>query len=171
VRFPSVPERGGEVRVLPDRTRTVLPHPGEVATFLHLYEGTTQVAVRWQHPGFAREFLVTEVRAGATAEVTVPVEHGGRVRLDVSGTPVEDDPRPWALHLLADGTPYGKAEGTLPLLRSREDGVSYLTGDGALRPGTYRTELHVTVPDGPQPLPVTFEIRAGEETLVLVKPP
>lgn len=168
----AVPAGGGEVRVLPDRVRTVLalPKDGQVP-FAHLPVGRAFVAAHWRDANVARSFAVAEIADGATATVKLAVQRGGRVEWDVTGTLVEDEPRAWALHIPAKTTPYGEAEGTLPLARRWTGGALILATDAALLPGAYRAELHSTVPGAGPGLQVTFEVRADEVTRVRVKTP
>jgi hypothetical protein len=172
VTFDSVPAGGGEVRVLPDRSRTVLAVAGRAqASFPNLPVGQAFVAVHWRDADVARAFAVADVTAGGTSRVNVAPERGGRVEWDATGTAAEDEPRAWALRIPAGTTPYGPAEGTLPLTRRWTGGVLVLATEVALKPGAYRAELHSTASDANARLPVAFDVRAGETTRVHAKAP
>jgi hypothetical protein len=172
IALESVPDGGGEVRVLPDRARTVLTRPkdGQVP-FANVPAGRALVAIQWRDADVARQFLVAEVSAGKTTAIRAEVARGGRVEWDATGTPVEDDARGWALRIPVGTTPYGPAEGTLSLARRWTGGTLLLSTDAALKPGAYRAEIHSTAPGGGPALPVTFEVRAGQVTRVRLKSP
>jgi hypothetical protein len=172
VALESVPKGGGDVRVLPDRARTVLTRPkdGQVA-FANVPVGRALVAIQWRDPDSARQFLTAEVVAGKPTAIRAEVVRGGRVEWDATGTPVEDEARGWALRIPVGTTPYGPAEGTLPLTRRWTAGALVLSTDAALKPGTYRAEIHSTAPGGGAALPVTFDVKAGQTTRVSLKTP
>jgi hypothetical protein len=170
VKPTRVPPRGGEAHVLPDRARTLLPREGEATTFKHVSVGKAYVDVRWQDPALAWVFAVADVREGATAEVAVTPEPGAAVSFDVSAAVFADATEPWAFQLASGGTPYGLAEGNVPLRRTLVDGAPTLTTEGALKPGKYRGWLHSTRPDQPPPLMVEFEVALGRANRVVVGP-
>jgi hypothetical protein len=172
VRLAGVPGGGGEVRLLPDRARTVLAAAQEKpVAFANVPVGRAFLAVHWRDAGAARLFAVAEVAAGRTATVDLAPARGGRVEWDATGTAVEDEPRAWALRIPAGTTPYGAGEGTLALTRRWADGVLTLATDGALLPGPYRAEIRSTAPGAAPAIPVEFEVRAGETTRARVKAP
>lgn len=164
VRIAAVPPRGGDVTLLPERTRTWLQGFEGRAAFPHVPTGRAYALVRWRDPALAADLLTGEVAAGATLALTARAEPGGWVRVDLAGTPAERSAAPWALRLAAGATPYGDAEGTLPLVR--EGAGTRATGLFALRAGAYRAHLHARTPDGPPPLPLAFTVQAGATTLV-----
>ena len=165
----QVPARGGDVTLLPERTRTWLQgFPGRAA-FPHVSPGQAHVLVRWRDPALAADLLAGEVAEGQTLALQARAEPGGTLRLDLAGTPAARSPEAWALRLAAGSTPYGAAEGTLPLAR---EGVSdVFAGLFALRPGAYRGEVHPRTPGGGAALPVRFTITAGASTLVKAAAP
>lgn len=162
----EVPARGGEAR-LAGRVRTLLARVGTRATFPHLPVGRLPLAVSWRDPAWAEELLDVEVRAGEVTRVELAPTAGGRVRVDATGTPLAGEPR-LELRIVAGASPYGQAEGLVPLLR--EGAQPVFASTGALRPGEYRARVH-RPGDGTRWLEVRMRVQAGERTTVAASEP
>ncbi len=164
-----VPEPGGEVRVAPDRMRTLLPRLATQAEFLYLPVGRALCSASWRDPTLADELFVADMTADATTELRLAPVKGGRVRLVLAGTWAEHARGALVLRISAGQTPYGAAEGLLPL--AREGSVPVYQTRAALRPGPYRATVHrAGAGDGPT-LAVEFTLEAGQVVEARVSAP
>lgn len=166
VQAREVPGRGGELR-LAGRVRTLLARVGTRATVPNLPVGRQPLAVAWREPGWADEWLDVEVRAGEVTQVELAPTPGGSLRVEARGTWLAGEPR-LELRLVAGASPYGQAEGLVPLLREGVQPVFATTG--ALRPGEYHARVH-RPGDGTRWLAVHARVVAGQRTTVAASEP
>jgi hypothetical protein len=166
---PSVPERGGTVRVLPDRERTLLPKVATEAQFRYLPAGPATVWIVWNDDASAQDWLELTLIEGATQKLVLEPRPGVPLRLDVRGTVVEHDARAWTLRFVPGATPYEGADARLPL--DREGGGPVLKLRGGLRPGAYRAVLEPQgTAQGPK-VELAFTLAPGDTAPVRIAPP
>jgi hypothetical protein len=165
----DVPEPGGEVRLGDGRSRTLLPKLGTSATFTNVSLGKASVSVSFRDKAWADELLVADVSADGPTRLALAPVRGGRARFVVAGTWAEHETAALVLTLAAGDSPYGAAEGTLPL--QRDGTVPVVVPRAALRPGRYRGEVRVAGRPAGRRLEVAFDVTAGGTVEIQAREP
>lgn len=162
---PEAAVGGADVNLLGlDRRATVLFGVGDEARFPFVPAGPVTVHVTFSGEGTATHFVRGELAVDGELVLEAPAVAGGSLAAVGSGPGLADDREARVIAWQAGDSPYGIAAGEVVL--AREGNSARWRATEALRPGAYRGRVRTWGGDDLPAEEVTFEIRAGEETII-----